>query len=128
MTTPTDTIKVMLVNSSVNFVDARNCVVGYDMSQSCCEYADWFIYDNPYSGTDSPADLRQPSDLPGYRFDPAFREESSPGWTEAGGMVVFRLLHDSEPPLYLHLFNSHNGYYGHGFTADMNGTMQEGIL
>ena len=29
----------------VNFVDDTNTMLGYDLSQSCCEYANWFIDD-----------------------------------------------------------------------------------
>ena len=36
-------IQVSEVNYSVNFVDENNTLIGYDMSQCCCEDADWFI-------------------------------------------------------------------------------------
>lgn len=34
-------------DSKVNFVDENNVVLGYDLSQDCCEHADWFIADKP---------------------------------------------------------------------------------
>lgn len=31
----------------INFVDENNVFLGYSMGQDCCEYAEWFISDDP---------------------------------------------------------------------------------
>lgn len=102
----------------VNFVDANNVFVGYDTSQCCCENADWFIQDsladNSVDLYDTP-DTPSNEDLEGYAFDKEFHEDVDHGGLDSGGMVVFKLVKDGSPDLFLHLFNVHNGYYGHGF-------------
>lgn len=106
----------------VNFVDKNNCFVGYDLSQSCCEKAGWFISDSkqlkPQPRTETP------TELPDWAFDPTFIEfvrpvEDSYSPLDEGGMVIFRLVNNSEEK-FLHLYNCHNGYYSHGFTFTAN--------
>lgn len=59
------------------------------------------------------------TDLTDYKFDVMGEaigidyQVDHEGDLDEGGIVVFRLLHPSKPPLYLHLYNCHNGYYGH---------------
>jgi hypothetical protein len=60
-----------------------------------------------------------------YRFDPDYFEDVIPARSkygsnvlDEGGMVRFRLVAEGKPDLYLHLFNSHNGYYSHGFNVE----------
>lgn len=44
-------------------------------------------------------------------------------------MVKFKLIAENMPSLFLHLFNCHNGYYGHGFEAKIGDeTWKEGTL
>ena len=111
----------------VNFVDDNNVLVGYDMGQSCCERADWFITKEIATTYDYDGELSQPRDLDGWQFDPEFFQEvvleaREHGYSalDAGGMVAFKLV-KGKKVLYLHLFNSHNGYYGHGFTVTIGG-------
>jgi hypothetical protein len=111
----------------VNFVDVNNVVLGYDMGQSCCEHADWFIADKP---TEAILDRKNtpdgtPEEMPGWVFDPAYRKdvkdirEAGSEWNQLdeGGMVIFRIVKDGAEK-FIHLFNCHNGYYGHGFDFD----------
>ena len=101
----------------VNFIDHNNVGVGYDMQQSCCEHADWFISkteQEDINGGNFRDDLSE-EQLRYYTFDiNYFVEVDAPGLDE-GGMVRFKLNNLHGEVAYLHLFNSHNGYYGHGF-------------
>ena len=102
----------------VNFVDKNNCLIGYDLTQSCCETADWFISDSKQSEPQSRTET--PTELPDWEFDPTFIEFVRPGGDsysplDEGGMVIFRLVNNSAEK-FLHLYNCHNGYYSHGFT------------
>ena len=118
-------------NSKVNFADKNNVCVGYDMGQDCCEYAGWFItetkelriYGDDYNHIERPI-----PDVSDYVFDKTFIEEVNSPDVDAGQMVRFRLI-NGDKELFLHIFNSHNGYYGHGFTFMNNDTLiQEGTL
>lgn len=46
-------MKIFERDGKINFVDENNVLLGYDMSQDCCEHADWFILDTIYSDKDS---------------------------------------------------------------------------
>jgi len=122
--------KVFEKDGKINFVDTNNVFVGYDMGQSCCEKADWFILDQPAKFL--PDELNKEAQLDGFVFDceyfmsleylPAEGEEGN--CLDSGGMVVFRLFvhkgHEIKHK-YLHLFNQHNGYYSHGFEMTIDG-------
>jgi len=118
----------------VNFVDENNVFVGYDMGRDCCEHAEWFIADSLL--TKMPSERCNSNGLENYRFDPDFFEELNALQYEdkegdaldAGGMVVFKLT-DGKSEKFLHLFNCHNGYYGHGFTMKIGEEVKhEGYL
>lgn len=48
---------------------------------------------------------------------------------DAGGMVAFKLVNGAGDEKYLHLFNCHNGYYGHGFEFKVGDeVVKEGCL
>lgn len=116
--------------SKVNFVDDNDVFVGYDTDQSCCEHADWFIASaiTPYDYNDD-IDSKETPDIEGYCFDPQFFEDVESSDLDSGGMAAFKLISDGKPDLYLHLFNSHNGYYGHGFEVKHGGeVVREGCL
>lgn len=113
-------------HTRTNFVDSNNRFVGYDLDQSCCEYADWFIADEITFSIEG--DLNQPSEVDGYVFDPDFFKDISDrvvseggGYNplDSGGMVVFKLdsVIDKGKVKYLHIFNAHNGYYSHGLVG-----------
>ena len=116
-------------DKKVNFVDDNNTFVGYDMSRSCCEHADWFI-----SNTEDNKPLENEKGeyingiidgLEDYFFDVLYfvnvepQKDKDSGYTylDSGGMVRFKIVAKDKEPLYLHIYNSHNGYYGHGFES-----------
>ena len=111
-------MKVYLnIGHKVNFVDENNVFLGYDLDQNCCEKADWFIADTPQRAvqdrtTDNP-------DLEGFVFDPSFFMDVSgiPDPDDSNketSMVIFRIVKGDQEK-FIHLFNTHNGYYMHGF-------------
>jgi hypothetical protein len=109
-------------HKAINFVDENNVLVGFDMSQDCCESFGWYIRTEP---TPYVRDLsnteNSPPNIEAYNFDPEYCEEIESSSLDAGGEVVFRLTADNLPDLFLHLYNSHNGYYSHGFTVSIGG-------
>jgi len=111
----------------VNFVDKNNVLVGYDMDQCCCENADWYILDRIESDTSLSGSVEE--SLEDYNFDPNFFQDVD-GDYNSGGMVVFKLINEKNgDEKYLHLFNIHNGYYGHGFQLSIdNKIIQDGCL
>jgi hypothetical protein len=117
----------------VNFVDTNNTLVGYDLSQNCCEHAGWYLSYDRRSDSDNEKTLDRKIVEP-YVFDRDFFEEEGDGNKyhpafENGGLVRFRLVADGLPDVYLHIFNSHNGYYGHGFTVEHSGAVvRESII
>lgn len=101
-------------SSKVNFVDTYNVFLGYDTEQDCCEYADWFISEKQHK--DIPESLNQPDEMDGWVFDiDYFEKVDNEQVFDEGEMVVFRITKGKEEK-FLHLFNCHNGYYGHGFS------------
>lgn len=109
----------------VNFIDKNNLCVGYDMSQQCCEWADWFIALKPTKvSEDKKQEIESdvlPSAWESYVFDK--------GWIAYDcGVVMFRLFHGDEE-LFLHLYNCHEGHYSHGFEfKDGDEIIDEGYL
>lgn len=117
--------------SAVNFVDDELSIVGYDLAQSCCEYADWFVSDTESESIpDEILEDMHPSELWGYVFEKTFFKEVSLDEYDESKMVIFKLVNNriNEPPRYLHLFNCHNGYYSHGFEDNLTGLRREGLL
>ncbi len=107
--------------NKVNFIDENDVFVGYDLSQSCCEYADWFLTDKknlPKDFSFYDSEKNKSLDVSGYNFDTDYFED---GTTDEGGYVAFRLKKKNSKNIYLYLFNMHNGYYSHGFTAKVGG-------
>jgi len=121
--------------SKINFVDEDNVFVGYDMSQCCCETAGWYITEL------KSFDLERCGVFEGFnesewRFDKSFIEEVNYikngdydyNTLEDGGMVMFRLI-SGDKECFLHIFNCHNGYYGHGFEFKIGDDLiKEGCL
>lgn len=98
-----------------NFVDKNNVVVGFDSSQSCCEYFGYLITAFIPTSTSEEAEENRPEVLEPYVFDTAFVHNDAVPDSDGGGSVTFKLWAIGQPDLYLTLFNHHNGYYGHGF-------------
>jgi hypothetical protein len=114
-------------------------MLGYDLDQCCCENADWYISDNAQP-TAKEID-RVPQELPDvetWRFDPTFHKitdkvlldaENTYNPLDAGSVATFRLVSLTDQEKFLHLFNCHNGYYGHGFTFSVGDQgIEEGVL
>lgn len=103
-------------NDKVNFVDKRNVFLGFDLGQDCCEHADYYISREPTKAytyeRDASKDLKD-EDLEGYVFDKKFFERFDDN--DGGGTAVFRATRRGQPDAFIHIFNFHNGYYGHGF-------------
>ena len=101
----------------VNFVDENNVVVGYEMSQDCCEFASWFISEEKITEKEltykwlkrKENQNRMAFNEVEYRFDIGFREDISKEATCDTPYImttIFRLVSiDGGPDLYLHLPN-----------------------
>ena len=111
-------------SSSINFIDANDNFVGFDMDWQCCEQFGWYISREAIAFDDygSSAELQE-EDLVDYRFDTTFVDNYDYDET-----VIFRLVNDNGGVAYLHLFNSHNGYYSHGWESRMDGVEDSGRL
>lgn len=105
-----------------NFVDSNNVLVGYNSGQCCCENADWFISKKEETKTSI---TEYESEFTDYIFDTTYFQDVNSPDVYDGGMVRFKLISEGKPDLFLHLYNSHNGYYGHGFTATIGGLKWE---
>ena len=114
-------------NEKVNFVDENNLLLGYDLSQHCCEDANWFISEKIECKCEAGSQSKE--GLENYSFDPAFFEERKSGREfDEGGIAIFRVT-DGDNEKFIHIFNCHNGYYGHGFYFSINGVdIQTGTL
>ena len=109
-------------NESINFIDRHDMFLGFDLSQCCCEETGWFVHDSETPSDDFPASSPV-EELEGYYFNP-FPIEDSPV-IEApldyssddveSQHVCFEIYHDTKEVKYLHIYNYHNGYYGHEF-------------
>jgi hypothetical protein len=107
--------KVENFECKVNFVDGNNVFVGYDTGQCCCEHAGYFVSDQLES--DLSNEEKEMPNLEGYFFDINYIKycDDKNNELDSGRMVAFRMVHKDKEDLFLHIFNSHNGYYSHGF-------------
>jgi hypothetical protein len=111
----------------VNFIDEDDAVIGYDLEQCCCEDADWFIHREPDVATIPEEAFNSASNgldelLRDYRIDKDWFQQIADDY--GGGIAIFRLfdVKGEKSDLFLHLTNSHNGYYSHGFSLEVGGT------
>lgn len=104
-------------DGKINFVDDNNVFVGFDYESCCCENFGWSLT------CQIPTSLNRGDssfDPEGFQFDTKFVQHGIEAIdVEEGGIVVFRLTKD-KAELFLTLWNSHNGYYGHGFEMSIN--------
>lgn len=117
--------------NKVNFVDENNVYLGYDLDQCCCEDANWFISDRPCNKCPEDAAIHD-TDWSGWVFDTAYFQQvfdTDGKWHfDGGSMVIFRIV-NGDREMFIHLYNVHNGYYGHGFDFKVNDqTIREGCL
>jgi hypothetical protein len=114
----------------LNFVDSNNVFVGFDYSSCCCEDFGYVLTTKEFCKDIHKENQFKEELLCEYVFDTKYFEESDD--CDDGGVVCFRLYsehHSEHPAVFLYLYNFHNGYYSHGFTANIGGTpWQEGHL
>jgi len=98
-----------------NFVDEKNVFVGFDSSPSCCESYGYFLSsEQPKHGDDRSHEVPE-ENLHNFNFVTDYFKEIPEGeYVDAGGAATFK-LNDGGRDLFLTIFNSHNGYYSHGF-------------
>jgi hypothetical protein len=126
-------MKLFKAQSKINFVDENNVLVGYDLSQQCCEHAFYVILDH------IPKDLKESLDsetlssnvdennLDDYRFNTDV--PSSNDHNETYYIVFSAYNIKNNKNIYIILCNAHNGYYSHGFIMyDDNKIIVEGDL
>ena len=94
----------------LNLIDGNNVFVGYDYDQSCCE--DFGYYFQTPQGTKLPDDI----DLDGAFFTLNHKDIDDEGdhWDEGSG-YGFEILLANGDRVWFSIYNSHNGYYSHGF-------------
>jgi len=134
-------MKIFDNDGKVNFVDENNVLVGFDSYQDCCESFGWFLDSTPHEDGEIVGDLVDEKALDGYVFDTEYFVECTSGGDE-GNMAIFRLVSRyadnttvwgksqaaANPPVYLHLYNHHNGYYSHGFVFSKPLVIRSGSL
>lgn len=100
----------------INFIDENDCFVGFDNQQDCCEDFGYVVTVDGnfcYGDTESDGDF----DLSGYMFDTSFNPVEGSDDENECQHVTFKMIRDSGSIAYLTLYNSHNGYYCHGWEA-----------
>ena len=120
-------MKIFKKDGKVNFVDVNNVFVGFDNEQSSCECFGYAIlghieenFSELYSYHHSEEELES------YTFDVSFvtaviDKEDEDENKEA--VAVFKLVSDGKNDLFLHLYNSHSGWYSHGFEMKKEDTV-----
>lgn len=112
--------------TKVNFIDEIGVFVGYDTEQLCCEKVGFFFSDE-YPNIENIQDYIY-SDIPtvdDYMFCTDFFKNETydiDNFNESTELAIFKLVHETKEPKYLILYNSHNGFYTHGFEATKLGT------
>ena len=115
------TFRIFEEGSKINFVDSNNILVGFDYQTSCCEDYGYFFADT--------LDAEEGDEVlegEGWVFESSFMHTTAKDVETE--IAVFKLVNGDQTK-YLHLYNTHNGYYSHGF--DMTGegvTLHEGWL
>ena len=118
-------VKIFERDYKINFVDTNNVFVGFDYSPSCCEYFGYAILAQAASSLSEISSFTEEEEeevLDSYTFDTSFESvvvNENP-YSE-DNTVVFKLVSTGKKDLFLHLYNSHNGYYSHGFDMTENG-------
>lgn len=97
--------------SKVNYVDASNRVLGFDIMSGCCEVFGHGVFD--HIPTD-PERVGAP-DISAYSFADEKPTDCLPD-SDAGGGLAFRITAQDKPDLWVCIWNHHNGYYSHGWT------------
>ena len=113
--------------SKVNYVDANNVVLGFDMERSCCEdfgHAVVGSLEEAKEVSEGRGDAI-PWDITAYSFiqeAPANLYDTY-AHGEAHAAKAFRIIAPNKPDLFVIIWNHHNGYYSHGFTFEGPGVV-----
>ncbi len=123
-------MKVFDKDGAWNFVDDKGTFGVFRNEQDCCEN---FGYRLTLEDPTTTVDLfkllngkQKRFALSKHNFDRKFFKEILNCTLDEGAAAVFKLTRKGSPSVYLTLFNSHNGYYGHGFEVKHNGTVVNG--
>ena len=108
--------------SKWNWIDSNNNFVGYDKDRSCCESFGYIWIDLENKEILNQDEILRDNNflwdvnaiILNSDFDFIDDEHLSKEYLEDGGMKAFKII-DKE--IYLVLYNSHNGYYCHGWEA-----------
>ena len=96
----------------VNFIDKNDSFVGFSTYQDCCETFGWYVADHI-----TECEPATSASLDGFWFDTDTQQLDVNGYFEEGGSVAFKCVNSCGDVRYLHLYNSHNGYYSHGWES-----------
>lgn len=116
-------------STKVNFVDDNNVLIGYDFCGQCSEEFGWYISDRVTDSKEGCVfsdniDVNAINEsLKDWSFDTGFFQElngNNANDFNDDKRVAFRLVNEDNE-LFLHLYNIHNGYYGHGFDFAKDG-------
>ena len=114
-------MEVFEKDGKINFVDKNDVFVGFSYQQDCCEIFGWFYSPKVPKALEAQEEdeFHDRFDPEGFVFDTTFCEEDSGGYGD--NWATFRLVKDGRE-VFLVLYNSHNGYYCHGFEMTLKGT------
>lgn len=125
-------MKIFNRDGKINFIDENNVLVGFDYRRSCCEDFGYFFARKADTVLASAAPHPSDDELADYRFDQNyFDTKNSSNEYGGGSSAIFRLINEKNPSdeYFLILYNSHNGYYAHGFSMEVGGQqIQSGYL
>lgn len=100
-------------DGSISFIDKNDAFVDFDYTQDCCECFGWYVASEP--ATESNLEYSELTEH--FWFDtttePVAIEDLD---DEEGGIIAFKCTNGAIE-VWLHLYNYHNGYYGHGWNA-----------
>ena len=115
-------MKIFEKDGKVNFVDENNVLVGFAYEGRCCEFFGYYFTDSrPKVYEEDSADQVKEPNLEGFYFSQDSPDFFDGDGNDAEGSAVFKLSDGDGKFLYLVLYNSHNGYYSHGFHMDVGG-------
>ena len=116
-------------SEKVNFMDDNNVLVGFDMSQACCESFGWFVCSKEPTKIIEEENAEK-LETEEYQFDVDYFKEVTPDeeYWDDGGIAIFRLV-NGESEMFLALHNSHFHQLPHGFDMKVGGkTIRDSFL
>jgi len=100
-------------DGKINFVDENDIFIGFDYEQDCSESFGYYFTNMNPSEIEFDNECRTVEGIKDYVFDPTFFKEIK-GCDPEDNAAVFMMVNDKDVK-YLVIYNSHNGYYSHGF-------------